>query len=246
MRRGKMGWFVALMVVFIVFAVFPIVVTFCTHPPASLDRIGDVWREEGISSYYAAAVTALPTFLLSCLTLIQSRRLFEIENRRECENTKRPYFVIGGIVRNDANNPKALSYCDHDAKYTDSFPDSDRIQWYNIRLENIGDGLAVRFVTKTEFGEAQQIEKYVREEKAITLRYAAEKYSGTTNLAKHGESQKELVITYENIVGVKFQQAIRIEEFIQPQLPEQDGQIIHDLVFYDIGMQRVIEEEDKK
>lgn len=173
---------------------------------------------KALLAFSECTVAVAPALVLSLLAYQQDKRLADQEACRNRENTKRPFFVIDRVlIRATGQKLK-----DTKATYSYENAESDALPEFTICLKNAGDGPAVRLTRSNEvFGEAQPTEHLVAAGDEFELRFRPQCFNNVNpEYGKTGECTREVVLTYENIIGVKYRQTIEVE---QAATPKDDG-----------------------
>lgn len=147
-------------------------------------------------SFCAAALSAIGTIFLGCITFKQAKQLADQEDKREKSNVKRPFIIVDGVYT-DKELKNHIS-C-NDNEFSASLSEDKCF----IVFKNIGTGPALKvkmdFLT---FGECEE---------DISLTYLLPENTITISLKPSAHSHQSVSnITYENMVGFKYRQNIEI------------------------------------
>lgn len=188
--------------------------------------------DNGLLDYAGTILGAIPTVLLALLTLIQTQKIYQAQDSWTRENTKRPFFIIEKITGSDGME---FRHEGNTYKLNAAREDTSKPEHISIALKNIGEGVAVSFKNDAEtFGDMEPSANYVQPGNTIHIR-----------VALSDEEQRKVIFSYQNIVGVPYEQSIEAERYSQSADDEGDL-FINNMVVYEVSAQRLPDLDNKK
>lgn len=188
--------------------------------------------DNGLLDSSVTILGAITTALLALLTLIQTQKIYQAQDSWTRENTKRPFFIIEKITGSDGME---FRHEGNTYKLNAIREDTSKPEHISIALKNIGEGVAVSFKNDAEtFGGMVSSANYIQPGNTIHIR-----------VALSGEVERKVILSYQNIVGVPYEQSIEAGRYSQNAGDEGDL-FINNIVVYEVSAQRLPDLDNKK
>ena len=188
--------------------------------------------DNGLPDSSVTILGTIPTVLLALLTLIQTQHIHQVQDSWTRENTKRPFFIIDKITGSDGTE---FWHEGNTYKLNVSMEVTWRVECVSLVLKNIGEGIAVSFKNNAEtFGDMEPSANYVQPGNTIRIR-----------VSLNVEEKRKVILSYQNIVGVPYEQSIEAERYCQAADDEGDL-FINNIEIHEVSAQRVPNMDNKK